>query len=76
MKIGIIAYGTYLFHEPVLGLSYGLLRQQLPVIHSVTDLGVTLLALAVTLALAQSSWSYFERPLILRGHKYRYQAIG
>jgi len=76
MKFGIVAYGTYLFHEPVLGLSYGLLRQQPAVIQSVTDFGVTLLALAITLVLAQLSWSYFERPLILRGHRYRYQIIG
>jgi peptidoglycan/LPS O-acetylase OafA/YrhL len=76
MKVGIIAYGTYLFHEPILGLTYSLLRQQLPVIHRVTDLGVTLLALAITLALAHLSWSYFERPLILRGHRHRYQAVG
>lgn len=72
MEIGTIAYGTYLFHHGVLGLFYGIVRGALPVIQSVSDLGLTAIALATTLLLAKVSWIYFERPLVRRAHRYRY----
>jgi peptidoglycan/LPS O-acetylase OafA/YrhL len=70
---GVVAYGTYLFHQPVLGLCYGLTRsERLPVIRSLRDAGLTALALVLTFALAKISWAYFERPLVRRGHRYLY----
>lgn len=73
MAIGIIAYGTYLFHLGVLGLYYGFARGRLPVILNFSDLGLTLVALATTLAIAKLSWVYFEKPLVRRAHKYTYK---
>ena len=72
MGMGIIAYGTYLFHQAILGLYYGLVRGRLPAIENFPDLGLTLIALLTTLALAKVSWDWFEKPLVKRAHKYRY----
>jgi peptidoglycan/LPS O-acetylase OafA/YrhL len=73
MAIGIIAYGTYLFHLGVLGLYYGIARGRLPIILNFSDLGLTAVALATTLAVAKLSWVYFEKPLVRRAHKYTYK---
>jgi peptidoglycan/LPS O-acetylase OafA/YrhL len=76
MATGIIAYGTYLFHQGVLGLYYGLARGgRLPVILNLSDLGLTVIALVTTLALAKVSWVYFEMPLVKRAHKYGYEPV-
>lgn len=72
ISIGVVAYGTYLFHQPVLGLCYALTRGTLPVITDLTTLLVTLCSLLLTLGLAKLSWAYFERPLIGQGHRYAY----
>lgn len=75
ISVGVVAYGTYLFHEPVLGLCYALTRGTLPVITDFTTLATTIGALLLTLGLAKLSWVYFERPLIRLGHRYRYGSI-
>jgi len=67
--LGIIAYATYLFHEFFLGLFFG----RLPWIRSWHDLLLSLLTLAVTLAFCRLSWAFFEKPLVKRGHRSRYQ---
>jgi peptidoglycan/LPS O-acetylase OafA/YrhL len=74
MSIGLIAYGTYLFHQVILGLYFAFFNGRLPGISSFADFGITILALFATLALAAASWVYFEKPLVRRGHKYRYQS--
>lgn len=71
MAIGIIAYGTYLFHQGVLGLYYGFARGRLPIILNSSDLGLTAVALATTLAVAKLSWVYFEKPLLDSTRKHR-----
>jgi peptidoglycan/LPS O-acetylase OafA/YrhL len=73
ISIGGIAYGAYLFHEPVLGLCYAITtRGTLPVIIDFTTLAITSCALVLTVGLAKLSWVYLEKPLIGLGHKYRY----
>jgi peptidoglycan/LPS O-acetylase OafA/YrhL len=72
MSIGGIAYGTYLFHEPVLGLCYAFTRGTLPVITDFATLVITSCALLLTLGLAGSSWVSLEKPLVSLGHRYRY----
>jgi peptidoglycan/LPS O-acetylase OafA/YrhL len=74
MSIGAIAYGTFLFHEPVLGLCYALTRGTLPVITDFTTLLVTFCSLLLTLGLAKLSWVYFEKPLVGMGHRYAYRS--
>lgn len=72
ISIGVIAYGAYLFHEPVLGLCYALARGTLPVITDFSTLAITFCSLLLTLGLAKLSWVYFERALIGLGHRYLY----
>jgi peptidoglycan/LPS O-acetylase OafA/YrhL len=72
MSIGGIAYGAYLFHEPVLGLCYAWTRGTLPVITDFTTLLITFCSLLLTLGLAKLSWVYFERPLVRRGRRHSY----
>ena len=62
-RAGVLAYGVYLFHIPFSGLV------ALVVVSSVPRILVTL---AVTFAVAQLSWTYFEQPLVRRGHRYTY----
>jgi peptidoglycan/LPS O-acetylase OafA/YrhL len=66
--LGIIAYGTYLFHEFFLGLFFG----RLPFIRSWREFGVSMLALAFTIVFCRLSWLYFEKPLVKLGHRTSY----
>jgi peptidoglycan/LPS O-acetylase OafA/YrhL len=71
--LGSIAYGTYLLHELVRGLLFGVLLSRTPQIASISGLMVSLLALGITLITCQLSWRYFEKPLIKRGHRAHYK---
>jgi peptidoglycan/LPS O-acetylase OafA/YrhL len=71
-RLGIIAYGVYVFHQGMLGLTHTLILNQTPKIQGIQELGVTLLALAITLAGASASWRFFEKPLVLLGHAFHY----
>src|SRR6267154_1203673 len=67
--LGLIAYGTYLFHEFFLGMFFG----RLPFIKSWRDLAVSIFTLAFTLLFCRLSWLYFEKPLVKTGHRASYQ---
>jgi len=67
--LGIIAYGTYLFHEFFLGMIFG----RVPWVHSLQDFGLSMLTLVVTLLFCTLSWVYFEKPLVKLGHRFHYQ---
>src|SRR5208282_1194126 len=71
--LGAIAYGTYLLHELIEGLAYGLIWSRPPLILSVPNFGVSLLALGVTLVICRASWILFERPLVKIGHRAQYK---
>jgi peptidoglycan/LPS O-acetylase OafA/YrhL len=71
--LGSISYAAYLIHDFVLGLFYGVLWSRPPVITSLEDLGVSILALLTTLIICQLSWKYLERPLVQMGHRVKYQ---
>jgi peptidoglycan/LPS O-acetylase OafA/YrhL len=71
-ELGILAYGLYLFHHPVLGLVYGLAGKASPKLLGLSTIGLTLLAGLLVFVLARFSWTYFEKPLISGGHRYRY----
>ncbi len=70
--LGTIAYGTYLLHELVLGVVYGIISSRPPLLRTMQDLRASLLALAATLVLCRFSWKYFEKPLIKLGHRASY----
>jgi peptidoglycan/LPS O-acetylase OafA/YrhL len=66
--LGVIAYGTYLFHEFFLSLFF----RRVPWVGSWRDLGVSVLTLAFTLVFCRLSWLYFEKPLVKLGHRTSY----
>jgi peptidoglycan/LPS O-acetylase OafA/YrhL len=72
MALGGLAYGIYLFHQPVLGILHAVVRDQVPRLMNPQDALVTLAAAAVTLGLARFSWHYFEKPLVRRGQAFEY----
>jgi peptidoglycan/LPS O-acetylase OafA/YrhL len=71
--LGSIAFGVYLFHELVRGLFFGLIWSHLPRRMSLPEIGVSAIALGVTLALCRLSWRFFEKPLIDIGHRVQYR---
>jgi peptidoglycan/LPS O-acetylase OafA/YrhL len=71
--LGSIAYGVYLFHEFIRVLLFGLIWSRAPVITSLREFLVSVLALAVTLLACRLSWLYFERPLVAMGHRLHYK---
>ena len=76
IALGAIAYGLYLFHEPVKDLLYLALTGQLPRLVSWSDAAIDLLAFGITLLIARVSWVHFEKPLVRRGHRYSYWPFG
>jgi peptidoglycan/LPS O-acetylase OafA/YrhL len=72
-KLGIVAYGVYLFHQAVNGLSHAVLAQQTPMIRNVQDGVITLVALAVTIGMASLSWKFFEKPIVAIGRLVNYE---
>jgi peptidoglycan/LPS O-acetylase OafA/YrhL len=67
--LGVIAYGTYLFHEFFLGMFFG----RVPLLHSWHDVGLSVIVLVVTICLCRLSWVYFEKPLVKIGHRASYE---
>jgi peptidoglycan/LPS O-acetylase OafA/YrhL len=70
--LGSIAYGTYLYHELIRSLFFGFIWSHLPLGMSAKEFCVSLLALLVTLAFSRASWLYFEKPLVVIGHRNGY----
>ena len=69
-KLGVIAYGVFLMHLGIAGVAHAGLLYGNGIMHSPGDAWVTLLALAVTLALASLSWRYFEKPIMNWSHRF------
>jgi len=70
--LGSIAYGVYLLHLTVLQLCLIMLRGHTDTIRNIGDLGCVVLAIALTLGICTASWKYFEKPLLKRGHDFKY----
>jgi peptidoglycan/LPS O-acetylase OafA/YrhL len=70
--LGMIAYGTYLFHELALNAFFAVFRSAAPRIVSFADLVATLAAFGSTIALCSLSWRFFEKPLVRIGHRQNY----
>lgn len=71
-SLGIVAYGAYLFHLPLLFACFGLFLGTAPRLVTPADFAVALFALALSIALAHASWNFLEKPLLRRGHAHRY----
>jgi len=59
--LGSIAYGAYLFHQPIQGLVFALIRRGEPRIVDLFSLILSLVSLALTLGLAHLSWNLLKR---------------
>jgi peptidoglycan/LPS O-acetylase OafA/YrhL len=70
--LGSIAYGAYLLHQTFSGLLFGIFWRHQPAITGFYTLGTAILALTLTLSVAQLSWRFFESPLVKIGHRQRY----
>jgi peptidoglycan/LPS O-acetylase OafA/YrhL len=71
-ELGSLAYGLFLFHQPVLGLAYALWVKASPKLEGAGEIGVTLLAAIPLALLARLSRDYFEKPLVNIGRRYQY----
>jgi peptidoglycan/LPS O-acetylase OafA/YrhL len=70
--LGTIAYGTYLFHRlTIIALKIVVMRAGWRPTAAV-EIGTPLLGIAVAIMLAAASWHFFEKPMVKRGHEYRY----
>lgn len=71
--MGIIAYGVYLLHEPIiLGLrDLGIYLH--PAHRWIVALIISTVAIPVSVGLATLSWEYFEKPFVKRGHHHQYE---
>lgn len=72
-ELGLVAYGLYLFHIPVIGLVFALAGKAAPELTGLRAVGLTSLAGLLLFVLARLSWLSFEKPLIKRGHHYQYR---
>jgi peptidoglycan/LPS O-acetylase OafA/YrhL len=70
--LGEISYGVYLIHIPVLGLCHALAFGQTPTITNRRELAVAMMALVISLVLAETSWRWFERPILHWGRLHKY----
>jgi peptidoglycan/LPS O-acetylase OafA/YrhL len=68
-SLGAIAYGTYLLHVGVQGACFWVLFGREPRIATLAEAGVTVLAAALSIALAQASWTLFESRMIQIGRR-------
>jgi peptidoglycan/LPS O-acetylase OafA/YrhL len=70
-KIGIVSYGVYLLHEPMLSTLLRILQSgRLP--ESFTGVYVTACALVLSFVLAAVSWILFEKRIVRWGRSFRY----
>lgn len=72
MRLGTLAYCTYLLHFPLIQTGRSVFGILLPSHARTAYLLGGLSAVAVTLALASLSWRFLEEPLLRRGRKYQY----
>jgi peptidoglycan/LPS O-acetylase OafA/YrhL len=70
--LGTISYGVYLIHWPVLGLIFMIFRHKNPWAQTLSERGLILLGLAITIGIASLSWTFFEKPLLKIGHAVKY----
>jgi peptidoglycan/LPS O-acetylase OafA/YrhL len=72
--LGTISYGIYLLHQAVIGLLCHIIHGYEPGVTNAASAGVAVLAVFVTIGLADLSWRYLEKPILNLGHRWGYQA--
>jgi peptidoglycan/LPS O-acetylase OafA/YrhL len=72
---GRISYCVYLIHLAILALCHLVLLRSLPRISDLPGVFATILAVGLTWLVARLSWRYFEKPLVDRGHDFKYKPL-
>ena len=72
IQLGTLAYCTYLVHLPLIEFCDRLLRRRFTQPGVTADFTAGALGIGLSLLIASFSWKYFERPLLRRGHAYKY----
>jgi len=72
MQLGTLAYCTYLVHLPLIEFCDRLLRRRFTQPGVTVDFTAGAVGIGLSLLIASFSWKYFERPLLRRGHAYKY----
>jgi peptidoglycan/LPS O-acetylase OafA/YrhL len=70
--MGSIAYGVYLIHGLLSFLLRKLWFHVRPTSGAKSEIFVAAFSAAVSILIATASWKYFEKPLVQRGHRYKY----
>lgn len=70
--IGIISYGLYIYHLPILLITQNLLQNQRLRLQTLNDVFVTIIALIITLFVSLLSYKYFELPILYKSRKFKY----
>jgi peptidoglycan/LPS O-acetylase OafA/YrhL len=68
-RLGTVAYGIYLIHQPVQYLLFAIFLRRGAAITGTASFLVAVAALPLTFVLAFLSWRYFEQPLIRMGRR-------
>lgn len=71
-SFGTIGYSVYLFHLAIYIFCMWLLTNHGWELASWRDLGVTLIAVGITIAVGKLSWRYFEKPIVRWSHRWEY----
>lgn len=72
IKLGTIAYGTYLFHYILIDFVRFFLTYHRAQPPAIAFFGADLIGIALAVALADISWRRFEKPLVQRGHAFHF----
>jgi peptidoglycan/LPS O-acetylase OafA/YrhL len=70
--LGGLAYGVYIFHQPVQYVLHWLIRNQAPRLLVPLDFAVMFASLAITLGVAVLSYRWFEKPFLTLGQSVSY----
>ena len=71
-KLGLLAYGIYLLHEPVSWLTTHVVLGGNPAFSDPPSVVVTMFAALLTYVIAAASWRFFEKPLVAIGQRVSY----
>ena len=73
--LGITAYGLYLLHFFCIDAVHAVAVRIHPRQSGWVVLGVSSVGIGLALLVSGVSWKYLEKPLIKRGHRYRYEEL-
>jgi peptidoglycan/LPS O-acetylase OafA/YrhL len=71
-ELGRVSYCLYLIHVAVGYFCFGFLTRKVIHFNDLKSGLVGILSLIVAYGIARLSWTYFEHPLLQRGHRYKY----